>query len=97
MSWIEDVRADLAGVEARRLRRFPLLRRAYRGWMALALTLGWFVSRAVLVALFFAVITPVGLVARLLGVRFLELERDPAAASYWKKRSPSRPKYEKMY
>jgi hypothetical protein len=91
MSWIDDVRYELKGVG---LRRFPRLRRIYLVWMALALTMGWFVSRAILIALFFLVVTPVGLIARIAGVRFLETERGPA--SYWKKRAPARPNYEKM-
>jgi hypothetical protein len=66
------------------------LRFVYRAWMAVALTLGWFTSRLLLVAIFALVVTPIGLVARLSGKRFLELKPDRAAASYWTRRDPAR-------
>jgi hypothetical protein len=62
----------------------------YRGWMALAFTLGWFTSRLLLVAIFLLVVTPIGLVARLAGKRFLDLAPDRGAASYWVRRDPDR-------
>jgi hypothetical protein len=58
--------------------------------MALAFTLGWFTSRLLLVAIFLGVVTPIGLLARLVGKRFLELAPDPGAASYWVRRDPAR-------
>ena len=74
------------------------LRRPHRIWMALALTIGWVMSRAVLVLLFALVLTPLALLARLSGKRFLELRRDPGAASYWVPRPPDEvPRYDKMY
>ena len=74
------------------------LRRPHRLWMALALTLGWVMSRAVLVLLFALVLTPIALVARLSGKRFLELRPDPRASTYWVPRPPSEvPRYQKMY
>lgn len=39
----------------------------HRGWMKLAMLLGWINSRILLTVLFFLVLTPVALVARLLG------------------------------
>jgi drug/metabolite transporter (DMT)-like permease len=66
------------------------LRFLYRAWMTLAFTLGWFTSRLLLVAIFALVVTPLGLLARLTGKRFLELEPDRAAASYWTRRDPAR-------
>ena len=73
-----------------------LLRTPYRIWMAVALALGWVVSRTVLVALFALVLTPIALLARLAGKRFLEVRPDPSAQSYWvPHEQPSR--YDKMY
>ncbi len=75
-----------------------LLRPVYRAWMALAFALGWVMSRVVLTALFFLAVTPVALAARLGRKRFLELDADPAAGTYWIRRPPGRPgRYEKMY
>jgi len=74
------------------------LRPVHRGWMSLAFTLGWISSRVVLAALFLLAVTPLGLLARLAGKRFLDLRPDPGAASYWTPRPPGRkPTYEKMY
>jgi hypothetical protein len=73
-----------------------LLRTPYRIWMAFALALGWVVSRAVLVALFALVLTPIAVLARLTGKRFLDLHRDPSAQTYWVPHQQSS-RYEKMY
>ncbi len=66
------------------------LRRPYRLWMALASTLGWFTSRLLLVTIFLAVVTPIGLLARLAGKRFLDRAPDRGATSYWVRRDPAR-------
>jgi multisubunit Na+/H+ antiporter MnhG subunit len=73
-----------------------LLRTPYRIWMAFALALGWLVSRAVLMALFALVLTPIAVLARLSGKRFLDLESDPSASTYWVPHQ-QRSRYEKMY
>jgi hypothetical protein len=73
------------------------LRAPYRVWMAFALALGWVVSRAVLALLFALVVTPIALVARLSGKRFLDLRPDPSATTYWIPRGNDRPRYDKMY
>jgi len=67
------------------------LRAPHRLWMGLAFTLGWFTSRLLLAAIYLGVLTPIGLLARLAGKRFLDLEPDARAASYWVRRDPSRP------
>lgn len=63
-----------------------LLRPFHRLWMSLALTMGWFMSRVILIILFYLVITPIGLIAKLFAKRFLELKIDKSAKSYWEKR-----------
>jgi hypothetical protein len=64
----------------------PLLRPFHKLWMSLALILGWFMSRVILIILFYLVITPIGLFAKLFGKRFLELKIDKSAKTYWEKR-----------
>ncbi|MBU1186986.1 MAG: hypothetical protein KJ908_08860 [Acidobacteria bacterium] len=69
-------------------------------WMSLAVVLGFFVSRLILMILFYLVLTPVGLLAKLFGKNFLIRKIDPSASSYWVKRpeqhlSPS--DYQKQY
>ncbi len=59
-----------------------------KAWMALAVVLGAVMSRLILALLFFFVLMPTALVARLTGKRFLELEIDKDAPSYWTTRTP---------
>jgi len=68
------------------------LKYIYIGWMAMAFALGFVVSHVILTLFFFLVITPVGLVARLLGKDFLRLKLDRNAKSYWMRREPCSPK-----
>ena len=60
-----------------------LLRPIQKVWMTLAILMGWFVTRVILSVLFFVVVTPIGLVARLVGKRFLDMELDKNKDSYW--------------
>jgi len=74
------------------------LRAAYLGWMVVALAIGWVMSRVVLTLVFALVLTPLALLARLTGKRFLALEPDAAAPSYWVRRKPGvRRRYDRMY
>jgi hypothetical protein len=58
-----------------------------KAWMALAVVLGWVMTRIILGALFYLVVTPVGLIGRLCGKRFLETRfREETVQSYWLKR-----------
>ncbi len=57
-----------------------VLRRVYKAWMTAAFCLGWLVSRIILTGLFFLVITPVGLLARLMGRNFLDMDFPDAPA-----------------
>jgi hypothetical protein len=142
MSWIDDVRAELAALDLspRALRRFSwvlgaalllaagyvslrrhapaagaglaaagllllalgfaapgTLRPLYRPWMAFAFALGWVVSRCILTALFLLVLTPIGLLGRLAGARFLETRLDRQATTHWIRRDGRPAQHEKMY
>jgi Zn-dependent protease with chaperone function len=52
-------------------------------WMGLALVIGWCVSHVILALLFFLAVTPIALVLRMRGKRFMETKIDRSAASYW--------------
>ena len=52
-------------------------------WMALAVVLGFIMTRLILSLLFFLVFTPMRIIGRLTGNRFLDLKIDKNAASYW--------------
>jgi hypothetical protein len=76
-----------------------LLRPVRRGWMAAAGVMGWFMTRAILALLFYAGFTPIGLLGRLFGKRFLEMEADASGETYWlpRERRPQREDYERQY
>lgn len=58
-------------------------------WMILALIMGWFMSRVILIILFYLVLTPIGITAKIFGKKFLNLKIDKEAKSYWEKREKS--------
>ena len=60
-----------------------ILKPIYWVWMVLATILGWFMTRVILSLLFYAVLTPIGLIARLFGKQFLGLKMDGSKQSYW--------------
>ena len=74
-----------------------VLKQVYLVWMSLALVLGLIVSTALLMILFYLVVTPVGIVARLSGKDFLSRKLDPHATSYWIVRDRSTPRQMKDY
>ncbi len=55
-------------------------------WMILALIMGWFMSRVILAVLFYFVLTPIGIAAKIFGKKFLNLKIDKEVKSYWEKR-----------
>src|SRR5262245_54170665 len=69
-----------------------VLKYPYLVWMSFALVLGFVVSHVILTLFFFLVITPIGLIARMVGKDFLRLKLDPGASSYWLPREPRGPK-----
>ncbi len=60
-----------------------LLRPLYRVWMALAVVLGFVMTRVILTLVFYLVLTPIGLLLRLFGKDPLHRRLDPNAPSYW--------------
>ena len=64
----------------------------YVGWMAMAMVLGAIVSTILLTLLFYVVVTPVALAARLAGKDFLNRKLEPTKSSYWIVRDASEPK-----
>lgn len=80
---------------------FPaFLKPLQRLWMALALIMGWLMSRVILILLYYLLLTPVALIARLVGKRFLDLKWDRSQNSYWnyREKQPLDPhRYEKQF
>lgn len=65
------------------------LKPLYVPWMALALALGFVMTRVLLTVLFFAIITPVGIVMRWTGRDPLRQKLDKSAQSYWISKAPT--------
>lgn len=63
-----------------------ILKYIYIVWMALSILIGLVVTTALLTVLFYLIITPVGLVARILGRRAFETRFDRRAGTYWIRR-----------
>jgi hypothetical protein len=76
-----------------------LLKPVYLLWMIFAVILGWIMTRVILCIIFYIIITPIGLITRLLGEDFLNL-RKIKADSYWNHRDSSKElnqNYEKQF
>ncbi len=69
-------------------------------WMSLSILLGWCMTRVILVILFYGILTPIGLIARLCGKDFLDKKIDRHANSYWVLRTapaPDKKSYEQQF
>jgi hypothetical protein len=60
-----------------------ILRPVYRLWMMLAVVLGFVMTRIILGIVFICVVTPIGIVMRMLGRDPLRKHPDASADSYW--------------
>ena len=64
-----------------------VLKPVYRVWMALAVVLGFIMTRVILSVVYYLVMTPIGLALRLFGKDPMHRRIDPDAASYWIEKS----------
>ena len=77
-----------------------ILKPIYISWMSFAIILGWFMTRFILSLLFYLIVTPIGLITRVLGKDFLELKKEASNGSYWNQRESSLEKnqnYDKQF
>jgi hypothetical protein len=65
------------------------LRPAYLVWMSLAFPIGWTVSHLLLLIVYYLILTPVGLVMRIVGYDPMQRQFDRSAKSYWTPHDPS--------
>lgn len=65
----------------------PVLRPFHKLWMMLALLMGFVMSRVILTLLYYLVLTPIGLLAKIVGKKFMSRGFDKNATTYWEKRS----------
>jgi len=79
-------------------RKSGYLRTFYRLWMLAASILGWIMARVLLGVLFYCVITPTGIIGRLVGKKFLDTSFRGNQPTFWIAKDPNkRPTYEKLY
>jgi len=72
----------------------------HKAWMTLALVLGFFTSRIILCVLYYCVLTPIGVIMRLLGKDLLDKRWNKEARSYWIKKERNtfdKEQYKKLY
>ena len=62
-----------------------LLKPIYILWMTFAVMLGWVMTRVILSLVFYLIMTPIGLITKLLGEDFLDL-KETNVKSYWNNR-----------
>ena len=60
------------------------LKPVYIVWMKIAFVLGWINTRILLLAMFYLVCAPIGLVLRLMGKDLLDRSLEPGSPSYWR-------------
>lgn len=68
----------------------------YRGGMTFSFQIGQVIGKVLLTAFFFLLVTPMGLLLRLLGKDLLLLKSQPGQKTYWKKSKSSR-EFERMF
>jgi hypothetical protein len=56
-------------------------------WMGLAIILGFFMARIIITVLFYIALTPISIIAKLVGKKFMILNFDKSAKTYWEKRT----------
>jgi hypothetical protein len=74
-----------------------VLRPIYVLWMGLAVVMGHIVSTILLTLLFYLVVFPVGVAARLAGKDFLHMKLAPEAKSYWIEKEKTKGNYEQQF
>lgn len=75
--------AVAAAVGIAGLARPPLVRPVFLAATLATMPLGWMVSQALLAAIFYGLVTPLGLIGRIAGRDALGRRRRPCAESYW--------------
>lgn len=73
----------LLGIGALGIVHPPLVRPIFVGWMVLAFPIGWCVLHLALAFVYFAVLTPIALVFRIMGRDLLQLRPAPERTTFW--------------
>jgi hypothetical protein len=62
------------------------IRPIFVGWMYAAFPIGWVISHLILAFIYFFVITPIGLLMRVIGIDPMQRGFDPSLRTYWSRR-----------
>ena len=74
-----------------------LLKPIYYVWMVFAAVLGWFMTRVILSIVFYVILTPIGLIAKLFRKKFLDLSFRTDDTTYYNYRNDSISDIEKQF
>jgi hypothetical protein len=69
-------------------------------WMTISILMGWLMTRVILIILFYAILTPIGVLGRLCGKDFLDITVNKDAPSYWvprDKQNTDKKTYERQF
>ena len=63
---------------------FPIvLKPIQKIFMSISIIIGWFVTRVIMIVIFYLIVTPIGLMLRLSGKDFLNKNNNNNSSSYW--------------
>jgi hypothetical protein len=75
-----------------------ILKPVHKIWMGLAFSMGWLVSRILLIFLFSVVAIPIGIMTRLFGKDLIDHKIEKEQKTYWiPKKSRNKSHFEKLY
>lgn len=77
-----------------------VLKPLQKAWMAFAVVMGFVMTKIIMAIVFYGMVTPIGLLGRLFGKKYLELKIYPKASSYWIEKAASDPdksRYERQF
>lgn len=85
-TWIGGIAIATAGFAVAGSCRPAWARPVYLAWMTAAYPIGWIVGHLVMAAVFYLILTPIGLTMRIIGRDPLARQFDPNRTSYWEPR-----------
>jgi len=60
-----------------------LIKALWRAWMFIGEVIGWVMSRLILIVLFYVLLTPITILSKIVGKKFLKLGFNNDKDSYW--------------
>ena len=74
-----------------------ILKPIYLAWMTFAVILGWIMTRVILTVIFYLIVTPIGLIAKLFRHKFLDLTFRSEKDTHWNYREGAVSDIEKQF